>query len=193
MPLEIVCGPMFSGKSSYAIAYVRRHKAIGKRVIAVKPALDSRYSTHDEMVSHNQDRIPCVRWNTDHPFALTCDMLQADVVVIEEAQFFKGLYDMLYVLLTRGKEVLMVGLDGTSDQTPFADFLQCIPLATHVTKLSALCLHCRDGTLAPYTRALVRHATEIEVGGADKYESVCFRHLRGASAPQESSKKSFVS
>lgn len=193
MSLEIVCGPMFSGKSSYAIAYIRRHKAIGKRVIAVKPAIDTRYSVQDEMVSHNQDRIPCVRWNTDHPFALTRDMLQADVVVIEEAQFFKGLYDMVYVLLSRGKEILMVGLDGTSDQIPFAEFLRCIPLATHVTKLNALCSRCRDGTLAPFTRARDTQQTLIDVGGADKYESVCFRHLSGAPAPQESSKKSFVS
>lgn len=185
MPLEIVCGPMFSGKSSYAIAYVRRHKAIGKHVVAVKPAMDTRYSAQDEMVSHNQDRIPCVRWNTDVPLAPTRNMLQADVVVIEEAQFFTGLYSTLYYLLAQGKDILAVGLDGTSRQTPFSEFLGCIPLATHVTKLSALCSRCRDGTLAPFTRGRETQETVIDVGGADKYESVCFRHLHTtASAPQ---------
>jgi len=53
MSLEIVIGPMFSGKSSHGISYVRRQKVIGKAVIVIKPNIDNRYSEEDVMVTHD--------------------------------------------------------------------------------------------------------------------------------------------
>ena len=180
MSLEIVLGPMFSGKSSYALSYIRRQQAIGRSVIAVKPSIDNRYSQDDEIVTHNQDKIPCVVWNPSVPLAPNRFMIQADCVVVEEAQFFTGLPAFCEYMLAIDIQVVLVGLDGDAHRKPFRDILDCIPYANKVTKLSALCLRCKDGTQAPYTRyteSSTQNGSQVDVGGAEKYEAVCLRHF----------------
>lgn len=180
MSLEIVLGPMFSGKSSYALSYIRKQRAIGRNVVAVKPAIDNRYSENEEVVTHNQDKIPCVVW--DSKVALTPNrfMLQSDCVVIEEAQFFTGLPTFCEYMLGIGVHVVLVGLDGDAHRKPFREILDCIPYANRVTKLNAFCSVCNDGTEAPYTRYKPNSnqtGSQIDVGGAEKYEAVCLRHF----------------
>jgi len=179
MSLEIVLGPMFSGKSSYALAYIRKQKAIARNVVAVKPSIDTRYS-HDEIVTHNQERVPCVVWNPSTPLTPNRFVLQADCVVIEEAQFFKGLPAFCQYMMGIGVHLVLVGLDGDTRRQPFREILDCIPYANKVTKLNALCQCCKDGTEAPYTRYRENSTStegQVDVGGAEKYEAVCLRHL----------------
>jgi thymidine kinase len=181
MSLEIVLGPMFSGKSSYALAYIRKQKAIGRSVIAVKPSIDTRYSQDEEIVTHNQERVPCIVWDSKVPLTPNRFVLQSDCVVVEEAQFFKGLVVFCEYLILQGKHIVLVGLDGDAHRNPFREILDCIPWATKLTKLNALCCRCNDGTEAPYTRYKVNLddiGTQIDVGGAEKYEAVCLHHLR---------------
>jgi thymidine kinase len=171
---------MFSGKSSYALSYIRKQRAIGRYVIAVKPAIDKRYS-EEELVTHNQDKVPCVVWDSTVPLQANRFMLQSDCVVVEEAQFFEGLPAFCQFMLGIGKDVVLVGLDGDTRRQPFRGLLDCIPWANKVTKLNALCCRCKDGMEAPYTRYKIDslHTTDqIDVGGAEKYEAVCVRHLR---------------
>lgn len=180
MSLEIVLGPMFSGKSSYALSYIRRQKAIGRNVLAVKPSIDRRYSEQDEIVTHNQEKIPCVIWDPSAALTPNRFMLQADCIVIEEAQFFKGLSIFCEYMIGVGKNIVMVGLDGDAHRQPFRELLECIPLANNVTKLSGLCCECKDGTEAPYTRYkenVNQKGSQVDVGGAEKYKAVCLRHL----------------
>ena len=42
--IEVICGPMFSGKSEELIRRLRRAMIARRRVQVFKPALDSRYS-----------------------------------------------------------------------------------------------------------------------------------------------------
>lgn len=181
MSLEIVIGPMFSGKSSYALSYIRRQLAIGRNVIVIKPNIDSRYTNEQVLVTHNKEQTPCMVWPVDKVLdPLIPSITSADCIVLEETQFFKGVRDFVeYILRVFKKNVLIVGLDGTAGQESFGEIFQCIPWATNVTKLCALCRRCGDGTLAPFTKKIhsddVR--TIVDVGGAEKYESVCVKHL----------------
>lgn len=179
MSLEIVLGPMFSGKSSHALSYIRRLRAVGRNVLAVKPVIDTRFS-EDHIVTHNQDKVPCVVWDSNVPLTSNRFMLQADCIVVEEAQFFKGLYLFCEQMLKSGKHLLLVGLDGDAHQGPFREILDCIPLAYRVKKLSALCKLCEGGSEAYYTRYKqnsTQNGSQVDVGGAEKYEAVCLRHL----------------
>lgn len=181
MSLEIVLGPMFSGKSSYALSYIRRLKAVERSVVAVKPAIDTRYSGEDEIVTHNQDKVPCVVWDSNAPITPNRFMLQADCIVIEEAQFFKGLPVFCEYMMGIGKHLLLVGLDGDAHRQPFREILDCIPYANRVSKLSALCRLCDGGSEAYYTRYKENSSqsgSQVDVGGAEKYEAVCLKHLR---------------
>lgn len=181
MSLEIVLGPMFSGKSSYALSYIRKQKAIGRNVLAVKPSIDNRYSENEELVTHNQEKVPCVLWDSTVTLTPNRFMLQADCVIVEEAQFFKGLPVFCEYMLGIGIHVVLVGLDGDTRRQPFREILDCIPWANKVTKLNALCCHCKNGTEAPYTRYKSdtnQNGSQIDVGGSEKYQAVCMRHLR---------------
>jgi thymidine kinase len=178
MSLDIVVGPMFSGKSSYAMSYVRRQKAIGKKVLVIKPNIDTRYSHDDMLVTHDKEQIPCMVWDVANALAPRDSITTNQCIVIEEAHFFRGLRDfVVYALKMYKRDVLLVGLDGDARQNSFGEILECIPYATHVTKLSAYCMLCKDGTLAPFTRKNDNGGPQIDVGGADKYLPVCLKHL----------------
>ena len=81
------------------------------------------------------------------------------------------------------KNILVVGLDGCAQQKKFGEILDVIPLATSVTKLTALCSVCCDGTPAPFTKKVKLNwggeecSLQVDVGGAEKYVAVCLRHL----------------
>jgi len=49
--LEVVCGPMFSGKSEELIRRLRRAEIDGQRALIVKPLIDDRYEV-GHVVSH---------------------------------------------------------------------------------------------------------------------------------------------
>ena len=178
MSLEIIMGPMFSGKTTHAISFIRRQKFIGSNVIAIKPQIDMRYSTSSVIISHDKDHVPCIVWDSLNPLEYSAVFEQVDCIVIEEAQFFKGLFSFVKeLLLKHNKKILLVGLDGDAQQQRFGEVLDCIPYATHVQKLNALCLACKGTSLAPYTKKLTKQEEQIDVGSSDKYVSVCLKHL----------------
>lgn len=178
MSLEIVIGPMFSGKSSYALSYIRRQRAIGKKVLVIKPNIDNRYSNEDVLITHDQEKTSCVMWPIERELIPTPEMRNADCVVFEEAQFFMGLSNAAtYVMRAYKKDILIVGLDGDARQEKFGEILDCIPWATSVRKLNALCSVCRDGTEGPYTKRTNDNPQQIDVGGSEKYVAVCLKHL----------------
>ena len=180
MSLEIVLGPMFSGKSSYAISYIRRQHAIHRNVLVVKPNIDNRYSHGEEIVTHDKERTPCIVWDSTVPLSPNRFMLQADCVVVEEAQFFTGLATFCEYMVQSGHHLVLVGLDGDAHRAPFREILDCIPWANKVTKLNALCCICKDGTEAPYTRYKPESnqtGSQIDIGGYEKYQATCVKCL----------------
>jgi len=178
MSLEVVIGPMFSGKSSYALSYVRRQRAIGKTVLVIKPNIDNRYGNEPVLVTHNNEKIPCMIWDVKTPLCGISN-INYDCFVVEEAQFFNHLRHFCsYLLIGEHKDILVVGLDGCAKQHKFGEILDIIPMATSVTKLTALCLECKNGTPAPYTKKLEHiEYNQVDIGGAEKYVAVCLRHL----------------
>lgn len=180
MSLDVVIGPMFSGKSTYALSYIRRQRAIGKKVLVMKPNIDNRYSTESMLVTHDREEIPCMIWNiTENLNPAIPEVRNSECIVLEESQFFTGLKNfVMYTLREFHKNILVVGLDGDASQYPFGEILECIPWATHVTKLCALCHRCCDGTVGPFTRKIDNDVSQqVDVGGSEKYESVCLKHL----------------
>lgn len=175
MSLEVVVGPMFAGKSSFIASHVRRFKTIGVPVLVIKPSLDTRYGAIAETCTHDGIRVPCVA--ADLLMEIPKEKLKGDVIILEEAQFFRDLKIFVRWLVdSLKKTVIVVGLDGDSSMNPFGQVLECIPLADKVTKLTALCVHCKNGTPAPFTRRVVASSEQVLVGSSDAYEPVCRVH-----------------
>ena len=180
MSVEIVMGPMFSGKTTYAISYLQRQQSIGKTVVIIRPNIDTRYSTQNVIMSHNKQSYPCLVWDVSIALYVAHELLSVDCVVIEEAQFFRGLSTFVKsLLLVHKKHVLVIGLNGDASQNVFGEVLHCIPIATKITTLTAFCSVCKDGTAAHYSKKLSGDMVDdqIDVGGSNKYIAVCLKHL----------------
>jgi thymidine kinase len=169
---------MFAGKTSEALRVIRMNRSIHRRVFVCTHSSDQRYGTGC-VSSHDQSTIPAVLTDDLLSLAAHLDFQNADVVVLEEAQFFRDLQAFALLCVQRlGKELHVFGLDGDYQQRPMGDILQLCPLADTFRKISALCMYCQNGTPAPFTITTKQMPTSgILVGGADVYAAVCRKHF----------------
>src|SRR5437879_9275808 len=84
--IEVVCGPMFSGKSEELIRRLRRARIARKRVQVFKPAIDNRYAP-DEIVSHGDQRMKSEPVSGAQEILAKLDW-RTQVVGIDESNFF---------------------------------------------------------------------------------------------------------
>jgi thymidine kinase len=187
MRLDVILGPMFAGKSSAVIARVRRARALGWKTLLLTSALDTRYGNVGnvgdvrDVITHDRDRVSAVGVKGLMTCLGTPEYEEARLIIIEEAQFFVDLVAfVLHAVEKSGKDVVVVGLDGDSDRRPFGSLLELVPLADTVTKLTALCKRCGDGTEALFSAAFAGTAKpQVHVGGEESYEPLCRRHYLG--------------
>ncbi len=107
--LEVVCGPMFSGKSEELIRRLRRAEIAGQRVLVVKAGIDDRYDVA-HVVSHAGDRIRAVcAESSDEVLRLAHGY---DAVGLDELHFFdRAIVETILELRRRGLRVVVSGLD----------------------------------------------------------------------------------
>lgn len=166
--VELVLGPMYSGKTSELMRRVRRYTHATKRCLLIKYAHDSRYS--DEcMASHDKQLMLAVPATKLSDVSSLVD--NYDVIAIDEGQFFPDLVEFSEAAANASKVVIIAALDGDFRRKPFGRVLELIPMAERVDKLTAVCTSCyRDACFTKRTVA----STEIElIGGAESYQPVC--------------------
>ncbi len=173
--LEIIIGPMFSGKSTEIIRKIRLLQKIDKKVLVVKPCIDNRY-TSDKITSHNYESVECIVVNCLNE--IDRELIKAhDTIVIDEGQFFSDLVETVdYWLKFFNIDIIVAGLDGDFQQKPIGEILRLIPLSNKCVKLNSLCNMCKDGTKAPFSFRLVQSTEAVLVGGSDKYMPLCRAH-----------------
>jgi len=170
--IEVICGPMFSGKSEELIRRLRRAMIARKRVEVFKPSIDDRYS-EDEIVSHGDLRM---KSQVVGGAAQIMDRLdwRSEVVGIDEANFMGAkLVDVAQQLADSGKQVIIAGLDTDYLGRPFTPIPDLLALAESITKTLAICVRC--GNPAKHTQRLRGSEDLIVVGAADMYEARCRR------------------
>jgi thymidine kinase len=176
MGLSIIMGNMFSGKTSELIRRLKRLKVIGKDVMIINSAKDTR-SPEEILKTHDNVKFDCHKVFDPFEIINTDEFDKAGIIAIDEAQFFPKLKKFVECCLHVGKSVILAGLDADSFQHKFGELIDCIPLACDVTKLSALCMRCNDGTLGPFTKRIVEDQRLELIGGSDMYVAVCRKHL----------------
>ena len=168
--IEVICGPMFSGKSEELIRRIRRAQIAKQRIQLFKPQLDDRYSK-DEIVTHDQQRLPSMPVPTSNAIL---DALQdkTAVVGIDEAQFFdEAITVVCNKLANLGKRVIVAGLDMDYRGQPFDPIPRLMAIAEDVTKQLAICVLC--GNPANHTQRLIGDQHRIVVGSQGTYEARC--------------------
>jgi thymidine kinase len=170
--IEVVCGPMFSGKSEELIRRLRRATIARKRVQVFKPALDNRYS-ENEIVSHGDVRMHSEV--VDRAAAILERMdWRTEVVGVDEANFLgQPLVEVAERLADSGKQVVIAGLDTDFMGRPFPPVPELLARAESITKTLAICVRC--GNPAKHTQRLAGSDDLIVVGAAGAYEARCRR------------------
>jgi thymidine kinase len=180
--VEVICGPMFSGKSEELIRRLRRARIARKRVQVFKPALDNRYSA-DEIVSHGDQRMDSEVVSNAKELLTKLDW-RTQVIGIDESNFFgPDLVDITAQLADTGKQVIIAGLDTDFLGRPFPPMPELLCLAESITKTLAICMRC--GNPAKHTQRLVESDDLIVVGAAGMYEARCRRCFEPGVPKQE--------
>lgn len=177
--LEVVCGPMYSGKSTTILSRISKANVLGWNYLIFTSSLDTRYAEDAMSIqTHDGRSIQAIPSSDLFEIFKHPHYEKADLVIIEEAQFFNNLYAVVLKMVDEDKKhVIVVGLDGDAQRKPFGEVLQCIPISDTVTRLAAYCSACRDGTLAPFTSIIIRETqNQIFVGGLESYQPMCRKH-----------------
>lgn len=174
MSINLIMGCMFSGKTSSLINIAKISKLINRKVLLINYKEDTRYSSSDNITTHDSVSIECVPCGKDLSVMLsTQDYIDSEVICINEGQFFDNLIHFCKIACRDEKEVHVCGLDGDYLRCPFGELLNLIPLCDDVKKLKALCMSCKNGTLASFTKRIGHSQSLIEIGSTEMYIPVC--------------------
>lgn len=185
--IEVICGPMFAGKSEELIRRIKRIEYAKKKVIVFKPLIDNRYS-ENEVVSHNKRKTKCYNLSTSSD---VYEYISEDTyaVAFDEVQFMdEGILDVCQELADKGIRVICAGLDNDFRGEPFSIMPQLLCMAEYVTKLTAICNVC--GSNATRTQRIVNGVPAsyddpiIIVGASEAYEPRC-RHCHEVRGKQK--------
>lgn len=182
MSLELIIGPMFSGKSTELLRRIRRYEISGYNILKVGYMHDWRskscIKTHDDISTDIIliDKLSKV-------FDLS-DYVLYDIIVFDEAQFFPDLCDTIKLILHSNKKVICAGLSGSYKREPFLNMSNIISYATDITHLKAICTYHQNlnekccGEEAPYTCKIKGQLNDnIEIGDNDMYVPRCYKHF----------------
>ncbi len=177
--LEVICGPMFSGKTEELIRRLRRTQIARQHVLIFKPAIDDRYAK-DDIVSHSSQQLPSIPVTQSHEILATVEASdrRVEVVGIDEVQFFDdAILNVCNQLANQGIRVVVAGLDLDYLGRPFGIMPQLLAIAESVTKVLAICMAC--GASASRSQRVTVNLAEgdsgqqVCVGAAEKYEARC--------------------
>ena len=167
--IEVICGPMFSGKTEELIRRLVRAQFAKQEVAIFKPKTDNRYSD-DYIVSHNKRKIKSIILDSASDIYNFKD--KADVFGIDEAQFFdNSIINICRELANAGKRVVIAGLDKDYLAKPFGPMPELLIEAEYITKVNAICIRCGDP--ANFSHRISLEKTQVVVGESDKYEALC--------------------
>jgi len=174
--LELIIGPMYAGKSTELLRIINRYKCLNKKICVINHSFNNRYGSTG-LTTHNKTIFEqCLIVEKLEGLDNDSAILETDVIIIEELQFFEDAFEYVVKWCDSGKIVICAGLDGDYLRNPFGDVLRLIPHSDKVTKLNSLCKKCGDGTLAHFTKRIVSSAETTLVGSDEIYEAVCRKH-----------------
>ena len=167
--IEVICGPMFSGKTEELLRRIRRARIARQPTLIFKPATDTRWDV-DKVTSHDANAVDSVRVKDSADIRAWIDGLErpVTVVAIDEVQFFDDALPALCTeLANAGMRVIAAGLDLDFTGTPFGCMPELLARAEEVTKLHAICLE--TGRSAHFSHRIAGGEATVELGATDRY------------------------
>ncbi len=175
MSIHLITGCMFSGKTSALINIAKMQKLLEKKVLIINYEGDTRYSSSNVITTHDNVSFDCTSCCKDLLFMIssTNNYKEANIICINEGQFFDNLVEFCVKACEDFKDVYVCGLDGDYLKRPFGEILNLIPHCESVCKLQAMCMSCKNGTPASFTKKLTNSDQLVEIGDTEIYMPVC--------------------
>ena len=167
--IELILGPMFSGKSTRLIEQMRKYVYKAKKTIMVKYYADQRYSEKSEVVTHDlikYDSINCKLLGNSFD-----TLKQYDVIGIDEGQFFADLVEVCEELALVGKIILIAALNGDFRMEPFPVIQRIISKSDKIKLLKAYCFNCHKD--AKFSLRIVQSNETVLIGAGEAYKPAC--------------------
>ena len=174
MPLHLIVGPMFSGKTTRLIQTYREYsdRYPVDNLLLINHKLDAERYSADDMLTHDSDSERCL--GVSDLISIQYDPLKTRAIFVNEAQLFQGLKRWVLELLDTAEniDIYLCGLDSDFKVERFGELLDLVPYATTVTKLQGKCKTescCRPSM---FTHRITGDTAQIVIG-TDNYIPVC--------------------
>lgn len=191
--LEIILGPMFSGKTSRLIEIYKKCEITNIPCIMINHTSDNRFTKNQQLISHDGKNVPCILLNNIYDSLNELNYIDIDnnickdttslasksinfakVILINEGQFFDDIKESVLLLTEKFNKIVYVcGLDGDFKRNQFGKILNLIPYSDNIIKLPSLCKLCQDGTHAIFSHRINKSICQKLVGGKDEYIPLC--------------------
>ncbi|GAA0548760.1 thymidine kinase [Rhizomicrobium palustre] len=191
--LEVIVGPMFSGKTERLISKLHRAQYARKRVRIIKPAHDTRTQGYIASRAVNSDgsteitdQLSAVMVRDEEEFWKIVGLNKFDVLAVDEAQFFpldtpmrdslgwfgRAIRELLRQRCDTQLRIIIAGLDMDFAEEPFGPIPGLLAIADSVEKLTGVCMVC--GSDAGYiSHRIISDDRQLVVGDAGEYQVRC--------------------
>lgn len=169
--IELICGPMFSGKTTQLIRMIHQHENADLICLMIKYDQDVRYDdthvvTHDQ-IKHKAECSSSILSSTD--WISKYPNLQ--VICIDEGQFFDDIDVFSETMANRGLKVIVAALSGDYRRQYFDNIMRLIPLCDYIQHLNSICKLCKKPAAFSFR---TNHVTvQKSLGGSEQYMALC--------------------
>lgn len=173
--IELIMGPMGGGKTTELLRRGRIYSIPNRRVAYIKPRKDSRdggfIRAHD-----GEHLVKAVQFDnfSDVRAIGVEEVIEAEVICIDEGQFFDDLVMGCEYFVMIGKVVVVAALSGDVERKPFPVVSELISHCDRIDMYTAQCQICGDA--APFTAHETVKSGEVHVGDLSEYKPLCRKH-----------------
>jgi thymidine kinase len=172
--LELILGPMFSGKTSTLKKIYDQCIYCNIPIMVINYEADNRYCDASFMSTHDRVMIPCIKGvSISEILEKNKEKVdESEVILINEGQFFEDIHVVIHLVENLHKRVYICGLDGDFKKNKIGSLLDLIPHCDNVYKLKSLCSECRDGKSGLFSYRITDETQQVVIG-VENYKPVC--------------------
>lgn len=181
--IDLIIGPMFSGKSTELLRRLVIYKEIfsPEHVLYINCNIDDRssknFSTHNSLIKNTELDFMSKKVNINSINELF-DIENIKVIGIDEAQMFTDLFSTVMKLVEeKGIKVILSGLNSDCYRNDFGELFKFFSKCDTITKLNPFCKECKDSEVIKPAifskRVQTENSDQIVIGGSDVYIPVC--------------------
>ncbi|AAG02722.1 thymidine kinase [Betaentomopoxvirus amoorei] len=174
MSIELIIGPMFSGKTTELMRKINRYILSNQKCVIITHNIDNRF-INKNIINHDGNIL-----NKEYLYIKTNNLINEinivdnyDIIGIDECQFFEenDLEQFCDKMANNKKKVIVAGLNCDFNRNIFNSISKLIPKVEKIKKLQAICQFCYKD--ASFTIKKHNKNQIIEIGGQDLYVPVC--------------------